>query len=87
MNWTFGPGQFVAAAAVVAAGLPTGEAVVREITGHHHDVAALVIPGDDPELADAALAALLIAAGRDGPGIRAGPMPGQLCRPARRRTG
>jgi hypothetical protein len=29
-------------------------------------VAALMIPGDDPELAGAALAALLIAAGRDG---------------------
>ena len=34
------------------------------ITGHDHDVAALVIPGDDPELVGAALAALLIAAGR-----------------------
>ena len=66
VNWTFGPGQVVAAAAVVAAGLPAGEAVVWEITGHHYEVAALVIPGDDPELADAALAALLIAAGRDG---------------------
>jgi hypothetical protein len=29
-------------------------------------VAALVIPGSDSELADAALAALLIAAGRGG---------------------
>jgi Domain of unknown function (DUF4259) len=87
VNWTFGPGQLVAATAVVAAGLPADEAVVREITGHHYDVAALVIPGDDPELADAALAALPIAAGRDGPGIRAGPMPGQRCRPAGRRTG
>jgi hypothetical protein len=29
-------------------------------------VAALVIPGDDPELAGAALAALLITAGHDG---------------------
>jgi hypothetical protein len=67
LNWTLGPGQVVAAAAVVAAGLPAGEAFVREITGHGYDLAALVIPGDDPELADAALAALLIAAGRDGP--------------------
>ena len=44
MNWTFGPGQLVAAAAVVAA----GEAVVREITGHHYDVTALVIPATTP---------------------------------------
>jgi hypothetical protein len=66
LNWTLGPGQVVAAAAVVAAGLPTGEAFLREITGHDYDVAALVIPGSDPELADTALAALLIAAGRDG---------------------
>jgi hypothetical protein len=67
LNWTLGPGQVVAATAVVTAGLLAGEAFVREITGHDYDVAALVIPGDDPELADAALAALLIAAGRDGP--------------------
>jgi hypothetical protein len=66
LNWTFGPGQVVAAAAVVAAGLPEGEAVVREITAHDYDVAALVISGNDPELADAALAALLVVAGRDG---------------------
>lgn len=32
MNWAFGPGQVVAAASVVAASLPAGEAVVREIT-------------------------------------------------------
>jgi hypothetical protein len=44
MNWTYGPGEVVTAAAVVAAGLP----------------------GGDPALADAALDALLIAAGRDG---------------------
>jgi hypothetical protein len=49
----------------VAAGLPDGGAVVREITGKQYDVAALMIPGDDPEL-PAALVALLIAAGRDG---------------------
>jgi Domain of unknown function (DUF4259) len=66
LNWTFGPGQVVAAAAVVAASRPAGEAAVREITGQDYDVAALVIPGSDPELADAALAALLTAAGRGG---------------------
>jgi hypothetical protein len=46
--------------------LPAGEAFLREITGQDYDVAAPVIPGGDPELADAALAGLLIAAGRDG---------------------
>jgi hypothetical protein len=66
LNWTLGPAEVVAAAAIVAASLPTGEAVAREITGHHYDTAALMIPDTDPELADAALAALLIAAGRDG---------------------
>ncbi len=66
LNWTLGPGQVVAAAAVVAADLSAGEAVVREITAHDYDTAALVIPGSDPDLAGAALAALLIAAGRDG---------------------
>ncbi len=66
LNWTVSPGEVVAAAAVVAAGLPTGEDVVREMTGRGYDVAALVIPDRDPELASAALDALLIAAGRDG---------------------
>ena len=48
LDWTFGPGQVVAAAAVAAAGLPAGEAVVREITAKQYDVAALMIPGDAP---------------------------------------
>ena len=61
------PGQVVAAVAVVAAGLPAAEAVLREITEYDYDAATLLIPDSDPELADAALAALLIAAGRDGP--------------------
>jgi hypothetical protein len=50
----------------VAAGLPAGRAVAREITRHDYDVTALVISGSDPELAGAALAALLTAAGYDG---------------------
>jgi hypothetical protein len=66
LNWTLGPGQIVAAAAVVAAGLPAGEAVLREITEQDYDAATLVIPDNDPELVGAALAALLVAAGRDG---------------------
>jgi hypothetical protein len=49
------------------AGRPAGGAVAQEITGHDYDVTALVIPGSDPELAGAALAALLIAAGPPTP--------------------
>ena len=49
LDWTLGPAEVVAAAAIVAAGLPDGGAFVREIAGHDYDVAAL-----------------LIAAGRDG---------------------
>jgi hypothetical protein len=66
LNFTPGAAEVVAAAAVVAAGLPAGGAVAQEITRHDYGVTALVIPGSDPELADAALAALLIAAGHDG---------------------
>ena len=51
----------------MAAGWLAGEASLRDITGRDYDSAALLIPGSDPEVADAALAALLIAAGRDGP--------------------
>ena len=66
LNFTLGAAEVVAAAAVVAADLPAGGAVAQEITRHDYDVTALVIPGRDPELAGAALAALLIAAGHDG---------------------
>ena len=66
LNLTLGAAEVVAAIAVVAAGLPTGGAVVQEITRHDHEVTALVIPGSDPELTGAPLAALLIAAGHDG---------------------
>lgn len=71
LNWTFGPGQVVAAAAVVAAGLPPGAALVREITKRNYDTAAVLLPDNDPVLADpvladTALTALLVAVGRDG---------------------
>lgn len=66
LNFTLGAAEVVAAAAMVAAGLPAGRAVAQEITRHDYDLTALVIPGSDPELADAALTALLITAGRDG---------------------
>ena len=51
LNFTLGAAEVVAAAAVVAAGLPAGGAVAHEITRHDYDVTALVIPGSDPELA------------------------------------
>jgi hypothetical protein len=86
LNWALRPAEVVAAAAVVAASLPADEAVAREITGRHYDVAALVIPDCDPELADAALAALLIAAWRDGAWHQGGPMRGRHGRPAGRLT-
>jgi hypothetical protein len=60
------PGEVVAAAAVIAAGLEPGEAIRAEITKQGHEAAAVLIPGSSPELAWDALAALLIAAGRDG---------------------
>lgn len=66
LNFTLGAAEVVAAATVVAAGLPAGGAVAQEITRHDYDVTALVIPGSDPELAGAALAALLIVAGHGG---------------------
>jgi hypothetical protein len=70
LNFTLGAAEVVAevvaAAAVVAAGLPAGGAVAQEIARHDYDVTALVSPGSDPELAGAALAALLTAAGHDG---------------------
>jgi hypothetical protein len=59
-----GVGEIVAAAAVVAAGLPPGEAIARKIARRGYDTAAIVVP-EDPVLADDALAALLVAAGHD----------------------
>lgn len=61
-----GPGEVVAAAAVVAAGLETGEAIAAEITEHGYELGAVVFQESDPELADAALGALLIATGPGG---------------------
>lgn len=58
-----GASEIVAAAAVVAAGLPTGQEIAREITERSYDPAAIIIP-EDPALADDALAALAVAAGQ-----------------------
>ena len=65
----------------MAAGLPAGVAVAREITRHDYDVTVLVIAGSDPELAGAALAALLTAAGYDGAWHRDWTDPGRRRRP------
>lgn len=62
-----GASEIVAAAAVVAAGLPPGKAIAREIAGRGYDPAAIVIP-EDPVLAEDALAALTVTAGH-GPGL------------------
>jgi hypothetical protein len=59
------PGEVVAAAALVAAGLEPGEAIRAEIIERGYE-AALLFPGSSPALACDALAALLVAAGRDG---------------------
>lgn len=66
LDRVLGPGEVVAAAAIVAAGLEPGEAIAAEITERGYQPTAVLIPGSDPALADAALAALLIATGRDG---------------------
>jgi Domain of unknown function (DUF4259) len=85
LNFTLGAAEVVAAAAVVAAGLPAGGAAAQEITRHDYDVTALVIPGSDPDLAGAALAALLITAGHDGAWHRDQPGP-RTAAQARRTT-
>lgn len=59
------PGEVVAAAALVATGLEPGEAVRAEIIERGYE-AALLSPESSPALACDALAALLVAAGRDG---------------------
>jgi hypothetical protein len=79
------PGEVVAAAALVAAGLPAGADSAREITRLGYDAAALV-PADAPGLAGAALAALLAVAGPDGPWCQ-GWVSEALARQARRTAG
>jgi Domain of unknown function (DUF4259) len=59
------PGEVVAAAALVAAGLEPGQAIRAEIIERGYE-AALLSSGSSPALACDALTALLVAAGRDG---------------------
>ena len=63
----FFPDRIVAAAAVVAAGLPGGEDLRKDLADQGYDVDAILVPAPDPELSGSALEALLVAAGRDGP--------------------
>jgi len=63
----FLPDEIVAAAAIVAASLPGGEDIRRDLAGQTYDVDAVLVPPPDRELTTFALQALLFAAGPDGP--------------------
>ena len=63
----FFPDEIVAAAAVVAASLPGGEDIRRDLADHADDVHAVLVPAPDHDLTALALHALLFAAGPDGP--------------------
>jgi alpha-glucosidase len=66
LDWEFSAGEVVAAAAIVAAGLPGGEDVQQQLVDLAYDLDAILIPAPDGELIDAARQALLLVAGRDG---------------------
>ena len=63
----FSAGTIVAAAAVVAAGLPGGEGLRADLADLGYDVGVILVPAPARELNGSALDALLVAAGRDGP--------------------
>ena len=63
----FFPDQIVAAAAIMAASMPGGEDIQRDLADQGYDVDTILVPAPDPELNHSALEALLIAAGREGP--------------------
>jgi len=67
LGWKFFPDEIVAAAAVVAASLPGGDAVRRDLADRGYEADQIVLPAPDGELNAAAAAALQLAAGRDGP--------------------
>jgi hypothetical protein len=64
---TFFPDEIVAAAAIVAASLPGGGDIRRDLAGQGYDVQSVLVPAPDHELTTFALEALLLAAGPDGP--------------------
>lgn len=62
------PDEIVAAAAVVvAASLPGGEGIRKDLASLGYDPDTLLVPALDPDLNHSALEAPLVAAGRDGP--------------------
>lgn len=63
----FFPDEIVAAAALVAAGLPDGEDIRQELSEQAYDASRVIVPAPDHELTTLALQALLFAAGPDGP--------------------
>jgi alpha-glucosidase len=63
----FVPDEIVAAAAIVAAGLPGGEDIRQELSDQAYDPNRLIVPAPGQELTTLALQALLVAAGPGGP--------------------
>jgi hypothetical protein len=63
----FAPDQIVAAAAIVAAGLPGGEDIRQELSDQAYDANMLIVPAPGQQLTTLALQALLAAAGPGGP--------------------
>lgn len=61
------PAEVVAAAALVAASLPGGDATRRELASKSYDVGSLLTPASARHLIDSAREALLLAAGQSGP--------------------
>lgn len=66
VHWMDSPREVVGAAAVLAASLPGGEAEATEIARLQFDPGEITLPEVNPELVDAALEALQVAAGPDG---------------------
>src|SRR5215472_15943175 len=67
LGWKFFPDEVVAAAAVVAAGLPGGEGIRLDLADRGYEADTILPPASDAELNASAAAALQLAAGRDGP--------------------
>ena len=67
LGWKVLPTAVVAAAAIVATGLPGGESVRQELVDLGYDADTILPDGADPQLSNSALEALLLAVQRDGP--------------------
>ena len=86
LGWKFFPDEVVAAAAIVAASLPGGEGIRQNLIDLRYDLDAILIPAPDHGLNAAACEALLVAAGQDGPGTRAGSIPRTQPKPGKPAT-